>query len=225
MIHHFSLFGYHIKHLTRVWLITSQCLDIRLTLLVFDVLLLDVWISDERFHLVFDIFISVFGYPMKHSFSCLTYLSRCSDIQWNTSSRVWYTTELKQQRRRRVRKSEVTLLQTLFHLFHLVQFIKCGTFGLELNCKIPYRSAEQEKQSRLVLTSSTKREIRHFHVKVVQWQQTHVQKSVMHVQSYIANLSLLLFWRFRWRRRCRCLSSLLSRTWLDMTKAGVCPCF
>ena len=31
--------------------------------------------------------------------------------------------------------------------------------------------------------SSTKREIRHFHVVVVQWRQRNVQKSVIHVQS------------------------------------------
>ena len=34
-----------------------------------------------------------------------------------------------------------------------------------------------------MLTSSTIREIRHFHVVVVQWRQSNVQKSVMHVQS------------------------------------------
>ena len=43
-------------------------------------------------------------------------------------------------------------------------------------------------------TSSTKREIRHFHVVVVQWRQINVQKSVMHVQSCcFPNLNLLLF--------------------------------
>ena len=43
-----------------------------------------------------------------------------------------------------------------------------------------YRSLGKEKESRLVLTSSTKREIRQFHIVVVQ---RNVQKSVMHVQS------------------------------------------
>ena len=71
--YHFSLFGYHVKHFTRVWSITLQCLEIRLTHLVFDVLLLDVWISDKTLLLVFDIFKSVFGYLMKHFFSCLIY--------------------------------------------------------------------------------------------------------------------------------------------------------
>ena len=59
----------------------------------------------------------------------------------------------------------------------------------------------------LVFTTSTKREIRHFHVVVVQWRQKNVQKSVLHVQSCcFANLNLLIFCRSRWRRRRRCLS-------------------
>ena len=42
--------------------------------------------------------------------------------------------------------------------------------------------------------SSRKREIRHFHVVVVQRRLRNVQKRVMHVQScYFANLNLLLF--------------------------------
>ena len=61
--------------------------------------------------------------------------------------------------------------------------------------------------------SSTKREIRHFHVVVVQWRQRNVQKSVMHVQSCcFANLNLLLFCRSRCRHRRRCLSSLIDKT-------------
>ena len=63
-----------------------------------------------------------------------------------------------------------------------------------------------------MFASSTKREISHFHVVVVQWLQRNVQKSVMHVQSCcFANQNLLLFCRSRWRRlrRCRCRRSLL----------------
>ena len=41
--------------------------------LVFDILLLGDWISDESLRLVFDILLIVFGYQMKHSFSCLIY--------------------------------------------------------------------------------------------------------------------------------------------------------
>ena len=81
--------------------------------------------------------------------------------------------ELKQQRRRRPRilhlKSEVSLLQTLSRLFHLVHFVKCWQMFLELNSKILHQSSGKEKESRcLVFTSSEKRKIRHFHVVVVQ---------------------------------------------------------
>ena len=97
---------------------------------------------------------------------------------------------------------------------HLDHFVKCGQFFVELNFKRLYRSSGKEKGSRcLVFASSTKREIRHFHVVVVRWRQRSVQKSVMHVQSCcFADLNLLLFCRSRWRRRCRrcCLSFVLT---------------
>ena len=45
-------------------------------------------------------------------------------------------------------------------------------------------SLERERKfRRLLFTSSIIREIRHFHVVVVQWRQRNVQRSVMHVQS------------------------------------------
>ena len=51
-------------------------------------------------------------------------------------------------------KSEAALFQTLSHLFHLVQFIKCWQFSLELNSKRLYRCSGKEKESRcLVFTS------------------------------------------------------------------------
>ena len=92
-------------------------------------------------------------------------------------------------------KSEFALLQTLSRLFHLVYFVKCWQMLLELNSKGLYQSSEKEKESCcLVFPSSTKREIRHFHVVVVQRRQRNVQKSVMHVQSCcFANLTFCLF--------------------------------
>ena len=126
--------------------------------------------------------------------------------------------ELKQQRRRRLRKrhskSEFALLQTLSRLFQLVQFVKCWQLFLELNSKRLHQSSGKEKESCcLVFPSSTKREIRHFHVVVVQRRLRNVQKSVMHVQSCcFANLNLLLFCCSRCRRRRRCLSYLLPVT-------------
>ena len=103
---------------------------------------------------------------------------------------------LQQQLRRRLRKRhlkrEFAPLQTLSRLFQLVQFVKCWQIVLELNSE---RLQSSGKESRcIVSTSSTKREIRHFHVVVVQRRQRNVQKSVMHVQSCcFTNLNLLLF--------------------------------
>ena len=55
---------------------------------------------------------------------------------------------------------------------------------LELNSKGLYQSSGKEEESCwLVFPSSTKREIRHFHVVVVQRRLRNVQKSVMYVQS------------------------------------------
>ena len=63
-----------------------------------------------------------------------------------------------------------------------------------------------------VLTYPIKRarQIRKFHVAVVQRRLRNIQKSVMHVQScYFANVNLLLFYRSRWSPRRRCSSFLL----------------
>ena len=128
--------------------------------------------------------------------------------------------KLKQQRRRRQRrrlrkrhlKSEVVLLQTLSFSFHLVQFLKCWKFVWELDSNRLYRSSG--KKSKIVVlclpTSSTKREISHFLVVVVQWPQRNVQKSVAaRAKLLFCQSNLLLFCRSRWRRRRRCLSSLM----------------
>ena len=57
----------------------------------------------------------------------------------------------EQQQRRRLRKrhlkSEFALLQTLSRLFHLVQFVKCWQFFLELNSKILYQSSGKKRNS------------------------------------------------------------------------------
>ena len=110
--------------------------------------------------------------------------------------------ELKQQGRRRPRKrhwkSKVAVLQTVSRLVHLVQFLKCWQLFLELNSTRLYQSSGKEKETRcLVFPSSTKREMRHFQVVVVQRRLRNVQKSMMHVQScYFVNLNPLLFLPF-----------------------------
>jgi len=85
---------------------------------------------------------------------------------------------------------------------------------LELNSKRLYQNSGKEKESRcLVFTSSTQREIRHFHVVVMLRQQRNVQKTVMHVQSCcFTTINLLLFCRSCCECRHRCLSSLFPRT-------------
>ena len=125
--------------------------------------------------------------------------------------------EVKQRRPRRLRKrhflnSEFALIQPLSHLFHLIQFVKCWLFFLELNSQRLYRRLRKEKESRRGMsTSSTKREIRHFHVVVVQWRQRNVQKRRdARAELLFCQPNLLLFCRSRWRHRRHCLSSLLS---------------
>ena len=78
-----------------------------------------------------------------------------------------------QRQRRRLRKrhlqSEFALPQTKSRLFHLLKFVKCWQSFLELNSNGLHQSSGKEKGSCcLLLLSSTKREIRQFHVVVVQ---------------------------------------------------------
>ena len=81
---------------------------------------------------------------------------------------------------------------------------------MELNSIELYQSSGKEKETCcFVFPFSTKPEIRHYHVVVVQRRLRNAQKSVMHVQSsYFVNLNLLGFCRSRCRCRHRCLSSL-----------------
>ena len=80
--------------------------------------------------------------------------------------------ELKQQRRQRLQKrhlkSEFALLQTSSHLFLLGRFEKCWRIFLEFHFKGLIEVQGKQKENRcLVFASSTKREIRQFHVVVV----------------------------------------------------------
>ena len=99
------------------------------------------------------------------------------------------TRELKQKRRRRLRKrlfkSKVALLQKRYRAYSIsFNSSNVGNFCLDLNSKNLYQSSGKENESRCrVFTSSTKREIWHFYVVVMQWRQRNVQNSVMHVQS------------------------------------------
>ena len=87
---------------------------------------------------------------------------------------------------------------------------------LELNSKGLYQSSGKEKESCcLVFPSSTRREIRHFHVVVVQRRQRNVQKSTISIRvqdCYFVNLNLLVYCRSRCSRRLRFLSSHATTT-------------
>ena len=90
--------------------------------------------------------------------------------------------------------------------------MKWWRFFLELNSEGLYLSSQKEKENRcLVFMAPRKREIRKFHVVVVQRRQRNVQKSVMHLQSCcFAYLNLLLVCRSRRHRHRCCLSCLVS---------------
>ena len=90
--------------------------------------------------------------------------------------------EFKHQRRRRLQKvhlkGKFALVQSLSRLFHLVKFVKCWQIFLQLISKGLCLSLGKEKERRcLLFTSSTKREIRHFHVVVAQRRQRKCKKA------------------------------------------------
>ena len=79
-----------------------------------------------------------------------------------------YDPKTRRQRKRRV-KSEFGFFQSLSKLFLSTYFVKCRRTHLEMNSQRPYPStAAETKFCRCLFTSSIKREIRHFHVVVVQ---------------------------------------------------------
>ena len=87
--------------------------------------------------------------------------------------------------------SQIFQVSIHVHSCHLLQ----QTTGNSFNIKGLYQSSGKEEESCwLVFPSSTKREIRHLHVVVVQRRLTNVQKSVMYVQNCcFANKSYRLF--------------------------------
>ena len=88
---------------------------------------------------------------------------------------------LQQERRL---KSEFAFFQSLWRLFLPTYFVNCRRTVLKQNFKGPYLILEREiKFCRCLVTFFIKREIRHFHVVVVQKRERNIQKSVMHEQS------------------------------------------
>ena len=118
-------------------------------------------------------------------------------------------------------KSEFALLQTLSCLFQLVQYVKFWQIFPELNSKRLYQSSRRVNKSRclIVFTSSTKREVRHFHILVMQRWQRNAQKSMIHMQSScFANLNLSLFCHRCCCCRRLCLSSIIFYFWYLINK-------
>ena len=88
----------------------------------------------------------------------------------------------KQQRLRRLRKRYLKVKSRCFKLFRAFSISyrssNAGIFFVELNSRRLLGVQENEKESScLVFTSSTKREIRQFHVVVLQWRQRRVQNA------------------------------------------------
>ena len=124
--------------------------------------------------------------------------------------------ELKQQRRRRLRKRHLKMNSHFLKLYraYSISFNSSNVGKFFWSWILKDCIKVQEKKKKVVVLcshASTKREIRHFHVVIVQRRLRNVQKCVMHVQSCcFANINLLVFCRSRCRRcRRRCLSSLM----------------
>ena len=106
-------------------------------------------------------------------------------------------------------KSIFALFQTSPILFNFVCQMLAKFSGVESEGIVP-KIRKRKETFRLVFTYSVKRarEIRKFHVAVLQRRLKNVQKSVMHVQSCcFTNVNLLLFCR----SRCRCRRCSLPR--------------
>ena len=112
-------------------------------------------------------------------------------------------------------KKWICVLLVFTAIIPTTYFVKCTRRTLlKLNFKWPYSSSEREiKFRRCLFTSPLKREIRHFHVEVVQKQERNVQKNVMHVQSCCLLIKPFVFFsRSRCRPRRWILKSLISFT-------------
>ena len=83
---------------------------------------------------------------------------------------------LRRQRKRHLQSEFALLPQTWSHLLHLVKFVKCWQSFLQLNSNWLHQSSGKERCC-FLFPSSTKREIRQFHVAVVQRRQRNVQKT------------------------------------------------
>ena len=98
----------------------------------------------------------------------------------------------------------IALIPSRLIVWMLAIFFEADSKGL-------YQSSAEEKEScSLVFPSSTSREIRHFHVLVLQWRQRNVQKKLdARAKLLFCQSKPSVFCRSRWPRRSRCLGSLM----------------
>ena len=126
--------------------------------------------------------------------------------------------DLKQGPRRRQwkrrQKNEFAFFQTWSRLFGPAQYLKGRRLFLGLNSYGFYSGSKRwRKIRRRMSTSSIKRQIRRFHVVVVQWTSTKcAKKRDARVELLFWSLNLLLFWSRRCGRRRSCLSSLITNS-------------
>ena len=129
----------------------------------------------------------------------------------------------RRRRRRRLRKRHLEVNLRFFELYRAYSILSnIGNFFLELSSRGLYQSSGKEKKSCcLVFPSSTgKQEARRSRAETAK---KCTKKRVARAELLFANLNLLLFCRSRWRRRRRCLSSLLASL-LDVSNSPRCLC-
>ena len=124
-------------------------------------------------------------------------------------------------------KKEFAFFQTQLRLFGPAHYVKCRRLFLEKTWILTDFSSSSSKRGRkirrLMSTSSIKRQIRRFHVVVVQWtSRKRTKKRNARAELLFWSLNLLFFWRRRCGRRRSCLSSLLTKS--DDRVAGVRFC-
>ena len=113
--------------------------------------------------------------------------------------------------RKRHEKSEFALLQTLSRLFHLLQFVKCSYFSLELN-------SEKNVSKFAVNFSKRKRKLLSWvHVRHKTWSNYFLLRRVMPLSECDLRLQLTLFWhkppslkKESYRRACKIRVSIRS---------------
>ena len=101
----------------------------------------------------------------------------------------------------------ISVLSNLIASIWTPQYVKCRRLFLELNTQV------QKEKGKLVVrrsTSSIKRQIKRFHVEVVQWTSKKcTKKRDARAELLFWSLNLLFFWSRRCGRRRSCLSSLI----------------